>query len=480
MGFSGIDFFGPDYVTITNTTKGQGPNYVSAITITAAGSGYQPETPMTFTGGGGSGAIAVANTTPSTAAQSYQPAYGAAPGYDLATGLGTPNSVYLVNNCQWHGGSSAIYSPTPGSTLTGSTATFQWCVQPGATNYWVDIGSTPEGNNYLQTGSLPPTTFAVTASNLPTNGSTIYVTWWYYMNGAWSYTEYQYTAFGGGSTIACMSSPTPGSTLTGSSQLFTWTRVRSRRRMRLTPAAPRAAISTSSPATSATATSDTVTNLPTNGSTIYITLWSLVNGNWVYNEYTYIAAGSSGSQGVLTTPTPGSQFTGSTVTFDWTAGAGATNYWLDVGSTSGGNQYYQSGPLGNVLTVTVNGLPTDGSTVYVTLYSYVGGQWLGTTYTYTAFGYTLAMMQSPTPGSILSGNVQTFTWSAGSGATAYWMDIGSTVGGNDIYQSGNLGNALTTTVYSLPANNGTTIYVTLYSLVGGNWLNNQYTYTSGP
>ncbi len=71
-------------------------------------------------------------------------------------------------------------------------------------------------------------------------------------------------------------------------------------------------------------------------------------------------------------------------------------------------------------------------------------------------------MQTPTPGSTLSGNVQTFTWSAGNGATAYWMDIGSTVGGNDIYQSGNLGNVLTTTVYSLPAN-GSTIYVTLYS-----------------
>jgi hypothetical protein len=38
---------------------------------------------------------------------------------------------------------------------------------------------------------------------------------------------------------------------------------------------------------------------------------------------------------------------------------------------------------------------------------------------------------------------------------------------------------LTTTVYSLPADNST-IYVTLYSLVGGQWLSNAYTYTSGP
>jgi hypothetical protein len=38
------------YVYITNTTKGQGPNYVSGITITTAGSGYAPDTPITLSG----------------------------------------------------------------------------------------------------------------------------------------------------------------------------------------------------------------------------------------------------------------------------------------------------------------------------------------------------------------------------------------------------------------------------------------------
>ena len=61
-----------------------------------AAQAMQPETPITLTGGGGSGAIAVANTTPATAAQSYQPSYGAAPGYDLATGLGSVNATNLV------------------------------------------------------------------------------------------------------------------------------------------------------------------------------------------------------------------------------------------------------------------------------------------------------------------------------------------------------------------------------------------------
>ena len=101
VGFGTASLYNSFYVVVTNTTKGQGPGYVSGITIGTAGSGYQPETPITLTGGGGNGAVAVANTTPATAAQSYQPSWGAAPGYDLATGLGTPNAYNLVNASVW-------------------------------------------------------------------------------------------------------------------------------------------------------------------------------------------------------------------------------------------------------------------------------------------------------------------------------------------------------------------------------------------
>jgi hypothetical protein len=84
---------GPESLTIANTAQGQGPNYVSGITITGGGAGYQPDTPITLTGDNGTGAVAVANTSPGTASSSYQPAYGAAPGWDMATGLGTPNAT---------------------------------------------------------------------------------------------------------------------------------------------------------------------------------------------------------------------------------------------------------------------------------------------------------------------------------------------------------------------------------------------------
>jgi hypothetical protein len=149
------------------------------------------------------------------------------------------------------------------------------------------------------------------------------------------------------------------------------------------------------------------------------------------------------SQAQISTPTPGSTLNGSTVTFAWGADTSAAAYWLDIGNAPGGNTYYQSGNLGNALSASVNGLPTNGSAIYVTLYSLVGGQWISNGYTYTAAAG--GVLVTPNPGSTLGGGTVTFTWTAGSG-TAYWVDIGSVTGGNGIYSSGNLGNALTTTV----------------------------------
>ena len=221
-------------------------------------------------------------------------------------------------------------------------------------------------------------------------------------------------------------------------------------------------------------------DFPTNGSTVWARLYYLVNGSWQYADSSFAAFNASSGSGVLTTPAPGTMLPGSTVTFGWTAGSSATAYWLDIGSSAGGNNYYSSGNLGNVLSTTASGLPTNGSTVYATLYSLIAGQWFGNAYTYTAFNASSAagVLTTPTPGSTLTSSNVTFDWTAGSpGPYSYWMDIGSTAGGNNYYSSGNLGNVQTTTVSGLPTD-GSTIYVTLYTLINGNWVGNAYTYTA--
>jgi hypothetical protein len=430
--------------------------------------------PLTVTSGqGGYGlwtaTIAYSSFTPGTHAVTA--AYT-----DINYSLGTSNTqtVYVGNGNV----STGIYSPVNGNTLTGTSATFRWFPVAGA-QYWLDIGSTQGGNQYYQSGNIG-TVLSKAVNGLPSDGSTVWARLWYLINGNWNFVDNSYTAYNQGSTKGVITTPVPGSTLTGSSVTFTWNAGTGATSYWIDAGSTPGGNQYYQSGALGNVLTTNVTGLPVDGSTVYVTLYSLVGGQWLNNQYTYTAYSASGAQGVLTTPTPGTTLPGSTVTFGWAAGSGSTAYWLDIGNTPGGNQYYQSGNLGNVTSATVNGLPTDGSTVYVTLYSLVGGKWLSNAYTYTAFnqGSGLAAMVSPTPGTTLSGNTQTFTWSAGTGATAYWLDIGNVAGGNQYYQSGSI-NALTTTVTTLPAD-GSQIYVTLYTQIGGQWYSNAYTYVSGP
>jgi hypothetical protein len=397
---------------------------------------------------------------------------GGSPGWSLNPQGGTPIAA------NWSGGAfigaAVMQTPTPGSTLTGSSATFTWSsAVSGATAYWVDIGTSPGGNTIYQSGNLGDV-LTTTVNTLPTNGSTVYVTLYSLINGSWVSNPYTYTAFNPASGAAVMQTPSPGSTLTGSSATFTWS-AGSGATAYWVDIGTSPGGNTIYQSGSTTVLTATVNSLPTNGSTVYVTLYSLINGSWVSKPYIYTAFNTAGGLGVIQTPISGSTLTGNVVTFTWSAGSGATAYWLDVGNAVGGSQYYQSGST-TALTTTVTSLPADGSTVYVTLYSLVGGQWVSNAYTYTAA--PCAVMQTPIPGLTLSGTSATFTWSAGTGPTAYGMSVGSTPGNYDIYSSGNLGNALTTTVNTLPAN-GSLIYVTLYSLYQGQWSTNAYTYVSG-
>jgi hypothetical protein len=132
-----------------------------------------------------------------------------------------------------------------------------------------------------------------------------------------------------------------------------------------------------------TATSETVSNLPNNDSTVYVRLYSLINGAWQYTDYTYVSAGAA-TQAALTAPPLNSQFTSTTETFTWNPGNTATHFELYLGTSTGSSDLYNSGNV-TVTTETVNGLPSNGENIYARLYSLINGAWQYTDYTYTAF-----------------------------------------------------------------------------------------------
>ncbi len=364
------------------------------------------------------------------------------------------------------GGSKAVMtSPTPGSTL-GSSATFVWTTGSGVTQYWLYVGSTGAGSSNIYNASNGTSTTR-TVSSLPSSG-TIYVRLWSLISGVWQSNDYTYTA--GGGTKAVMTSPTPGSTL-GASATFVWTTGSGVTQYWLYVGSTGAGSYNIYDASNGTSTTRTVSSLPSSG-TIYVRLWSLISGVWQSNDYTYTAGG--GTKAVMTSPTPGSTL-GSSATFVWTTGSGVTQYWLYVGSTGAGSYNIYDASNGTSTTRTVSGLPSSG-TIYVRLWSFIGGSWQSNDYTYSAGGGGKAVMTSPTPGSTL-GSSATFVWTTGSGVTQYWLYVGSTGAGSyNIYDASN-GTSTTRTVSGLPSSG--TIYVRLWSFIGGSWQSNDYTYNAG-
>jgi predicted secreted protein len=269
---------------------------------------------------------------------------------------------------------AAITSPTPGSTLTSASTTFTWNAGPaGTTGYGLNVGTSPGAADLVNIGPLSGPSVTV---KLPTNGTTIYVRLWTILNGTtYLSNDYTYTEF----TQSAITSPAPGSTLTSASTTFTWS--------------PGAAGTTgyglnvgTSPGGAdlvnvypLSGTSTTV-NLPTNGTTIYVRLWMVLNGTtFLYNDYTY----TEFTQAVITSPAPGSTLTSAATTFTWSAGpAGTTGYGLNVGTSPGGADLVNIGPLSGP-GVTVN-LPTDGTPIFVRLWTILNG----TTYFYNDYAYT--------------------------------------------------------------------------------------------
>jgi hypothetical protein len=227
-------------------------------------------------------------------------------------------------------------------------------------------------------------------------------------------------------------------------------------------------------------TTTTYTGFPFTVSTVgsdTVKYWSVDSAGNVGTAQT-AAFTIAGIAATMSTPAPGSKLGTSNVKFTWTAGVGATQYDLWLGTSGvGSSSLYTSGWLTTTST-TVPSIPAKGATVYARLFSYVNGktEYYDYTYTEAAPSATPAVMISPAPGSTLGTSNVTFTWTAGTGETQYdlWLGTGGP-GSSSLYTSGWL-TTTSTTVTSLPAT-GVTVYARLYSYGSGGTKYNDYTYT---
>jgi len=375
----------------------------------------------------------------------------------IAGGWQFNDYTYTMN-----GGAKAVMSsPTPGSTLTTTSATFNWTAGSGVASYWLMVGTNGAGSaNILSQGGAQTSR---TVTGLPASG-TLNVRLMSYIGSAWQFNDYTYTM--NAATKAVMSSPTPGSTLTTTSATFNWTTGSGASSYWLYVGSNGAG-SANILSQGGAQTSRTVTGLPSSG-TLNVRLMSYIGSAWQFNDYTYTM--NAPVKAVMSTPAPGSTLENTTTMFQWTASPGTAGYWLMVGTTGAGSANLFSSAVTNTWRA-VAGLPRVG-TVNVRLMTYVGGGWQSNDYTYTMA--VPAMMTSPTPGSTLQGSAIAFHWDGHASIANYWLHVGTQgPGSSDILSEGVSDNWRI--VYGLPTSG--TINVRLMSWVGGAWRFRDYTYT---
>src|SRR6185437_5729696 len=170
-------------------------------------------------------------------------------------------------------------------------------------------------------------------------------------------------------TPANVMSPANGSTLAGSAQMFQWNAAPGAMLYQLwIGRSPGAYDIGYFPAEGTTGTSWTVDGLPTDGRTLYVTLWSSIGGTYYSTATMYTAAASATGGASIISPANGSTLAGSTQMFQWNAAPGAMLYQLWIGHSPGAydiGYFPAEGTTGT--SWTVGGLPTDGRTLYATL-----------------------------------------------------------------------------------------------------------------
>jgi hypothetical protein len=282
----------------------------------------------------------------------------------------------------------------------------------------------------------------------------------------------------GNASATSITSPLSGSTLTSSSQLFTWDfNGLSVEQWSLYVGSTAGAFDYDFSGANNNATSTTINNLPMDGSTVYARLWFKVNGNWDKVDAIYTSDGVTNV--TITSPASGDILTGSSQLFTWNNNGLVVEQWsLYVGSTAGAYDYGYAGANDNATSATINNLPVDGSTVYAQLWYKVNGNWEKVDATYTASTLTQLTIVSPTSGSTLTGTNQLFTWNNNGLTIEQWgLYVGSTAGAYDYGYAGADDNATSATINNLPID-GSTVYARLWYKVNGIWEKVDATYTA--
>jgi hypothetical protein len=236
-----------------------------------------------------------------------------------------------------------------------------------------------------------------------------------------AYLTIRATVFGGGATTPSLITPANNTTLTGTSQTFSWNAGSGVSSYFLevgnSPGAADIFSQNVGPVTSVS-----VAGLPIDGRALHATLWWFKNGAWSSAAYTFTAytppAPPIPAMPILTTPT---LLTSTTSSFTWTGDSAATWYWVWVQTTTGTilqqGWFLSTDVCSGVSCRYIHSSPLAPGNYYQWIMAYGPGGYSGWS---PRRDITLTLPAGPTSLVSATGSTPvTFTWTAASNASWY-------------------------------------------------------------
>jgi hypothetical protein len=315
---------------------------------------------------------------------------------------------------------SYVTYPGNGSIVTDLSQPLRWTTVANAQAYYLYVGSTPGAKDLINTGEIQATSYSI--ANLPLGVA--YARMWVRVAGTWYYRDTSFTV----SPNAYLTYPGAGATLVDMSQPFRWNSVPNAQAYYLyvgTTIGARDLVNTGE----IQATSTAMPHLPPG--VAYARLWVRVAGAWRYTDSSFTVPAIS----YITYPASGATVTDLSVPLQWTTVAGAQAYYLYVGTTPGAKDLVNTGEVLRT-SQSISGLPR-GLTVYARLHTKAGNVWRYVDVTFTT-SPAVATLTQPNAGASNVDLTKPFTWTAVTGAQAYYLYVGTSIGTNNVVNSGEL------------------------------------------
>jgi hypothetical protein len=166
-------------------------------------------------------------------------------------------------------------------------------------------------------------------------------------------------------------------------------------------------------------------------------------------------------------PTQGMQDVNPAQPFRWTSVADALAYYLYVGTTPGSKDVVNTGEL-QATSYTAPSLPT-GQTLYARIYTKTTSGWQHSQVSFKISVVPHAWFIYPLDGSMSISLDRTFQWTAVAGAEAYRLEVGTTPGGFDVLNSGNILDTSYRAPQAVLGLSQSILYARIWTKYGGVW-----------